>query len=144
MTQQSLIRTASPNYFFCARFSAKVVALENEIKNLEDQITDHQLKLTEETSEKTRLQTELERESAKNTFESTRLNTLLKEYEDYEEIKRELEIFKNMELGEDEFSGDQDEKHIPLERVLLDKNKKLENANTLLKVHDFLLILYRS
>lgn len=49
-----------------------------------------------------------------------------------------------MELGEDEFSGDQDEKHIPLERVLLEKNKKLENANTLLKVHEFLLILYRS
>ena len=116
------------------RFSGKVAALENEIKDLEEQINSYQIKLTDETSERTRLQAEVDRESAKYTFEVARLNTLLKEYEDYEEIKKELEIFKNMELGDDEVSGGQDGRHIPLERVLLEKNKKLENANTTLKV----------
>lgn len=55
------------------------------------------------------------------------------EYEDYESIKKELEIFKGLEVGEDA-DLEQDGKQIPLERVLLDKNKKLENEKTVLKV----------
>ena len=58
---------------------------------------------------------------------------MLVEYEDYESIKKELEIFKGLEVGEDA-DLEQDGKQIPLERVLLDKNKKLENEKTVLKV----------
>ena len=60
------------------------------------------------------------------------------EYDDYEEIKRELEIFKTLEIGESlqGLNGESGE-NIPLERLLLEKNKKLENLNTTLKVSRF-------
>jgi homeobox protein cut-like len=54
------------------------------------------------------------------------LQTLLLEYSDYNEIKRELDIFKGNEM---ESSGD-----LPLERILLEKNKKMENDYTNLKM----------
>jgi homeobox protein cut-like len=54
------------------------------------------------------------------------LKTQLLEYSDYEQVKKELDIFRDMEGGG---AGD-----VPLERIVLERNKKLENENTALKV----------
>jgi homeobox protein cut-like len=111
---------------------------KNEIHEFDEYRSFSQNQLKIKDAEIARLQVEMEREIAKQKFEIARLSTLLKEYDDYEEIKRELEIFKTLEIGES-LQGHNDEsgENIPLERLLLEKNKKLENLNTTLKVSRF-------
>ncbi|KAJ3184635.1 hypothetical protein HDU87_004038 [Geranomyces variabilis] len=89
---------------------------------------------------------ELERDLAVRTLEAKRLETELLSYEDYDEIKRELDIVKSIE-----FDGlDMDDLNelapdtpitasgngaaVPLERLLLGKNKKLQATLTHAKV----------
>ena len=76
----------------------------------------------------------LERQIGKLNTEVARLSTLLLEYSDYEQVKKELEIFKNMEGGYDDEDGHGNSGNVPLERIVLEKNKKLVNENTSLWV----------
>lgn len=110
-------------YAMTNEYSTKISVLENEVDELEKKVSETESKLKQEALDNSRISTEKDREVATMKFELARLNTHLKEFEDYEEIKKELEIFKNMELGDD--LGSHDGKHIPLERLLLEKNKKI-------------------
>jgi homeobox protein cut-like len=53
----------------------------------------------------------------------------LLEYADYDEMKKELEIFKVI-------TGQQENEKIPIEGLLLEKNKKLENEFTAIKMEN--------
>ncbi|KAJ3271877.1 camp-dependent protein kinase catalytic subunit [Terramyces sp. JEL0728] len=99
---------------------------KNQIQELESQI--HSIEKTNKHDQevyKVKV-VELERQVATKQVEIKQKETLLEEYSDYEEIKRELEIMKGVEI-------EQTDDNLPLERMLLDKNKKLENENISLK-----------
>ncbi|KAJ3324599.1 camp-dependent protein kinase catalytic subunit [Boothiomyces sp. JEL0866] len=99
---------------------------KNQIQELESQI--HSIEKSNKHDQeiyKVKV-TELERQVATKQVEIKQKETLLEEYSDYEEIKRELEIMKGVEI-------EQTDENLPLERMLLDKNKKLENENISLK-----------
>jgi homeobox protein cut-like len=70
----------------------------------------------------------LENELRVQRFENQELRNQIDEFGDYDEVKRELDIFKSFEFDLDP------QENIPLERMLLDKNKKLENDYTVLKM----------
>ncbi|KAJ3162315.1 hypothetical protein HDU86_004795 [Geranomyces michiganensis] len=90
---------------------------------------------------------ELERDLAVRTLEAKQLEADLLSYEDYDEIKRELDIVKSIEfdgldvedlneLAPDTpvTAGGSGASSVPLERLLLGKNKKLQATLTQAKV----------
>ncbi|KAF8307009.1 hypothetical protein DL93DRAFT_2119954 [Clavulina sp. PMI_390] len=94
--------------------------LESKVKSLESQITEHEteagrlLRLIEvqketastaEASTKRRLE-EAARELTSRTIELDTLRTRLRQYHDYDEIKRELEIMKYVEFAGANFDDD--------------------------------------
>lgn len=102
-----------------------------KVKELESimELSDSDREILKAANEKSLI--ELEREAVKQRFEVARLSTMMVEYSDYDELKKELEIFKVMEGGDLVL---EDGKTAPLERLVIEKNKKLENENTSLKV----------
>ncbi|KAI5291227.1 hypothetical protein KEM54_005777 [Ascosphaera aggregata] len=89
----------------------------------------------------------IERASAKITAERDELKSKLEKCVDYEDIKRELEVIKSIELttaGDDDeqddhgdsklVAGSSSGKEDSLEQLLLTRNKKLSNELTLLRV----------
>jgi homeobox protein cut-like len=76
---------------------------------------------------------DLERELKKLKIELAESRNQLLEYSDYEEIKKELDIFKEIEVSQGVL-GQELPANVPLERLLLDKNKRLENDFTSIKV----------
>ncbi len=115
------------------RYQQKRAKMEARIHELETKIEEEKDSFQSQLQEFESKVSDLGREVAKQTFEVARLSTQLLEYQDYEEIKKELEIFKGLEGDYDDTSK------MSLEQLLMDKNKKLENENTSLKV--FLCIL---
>ncbi|KAJ3264486.1 hypothetical protein HK104_006464, partial [Borealophlyctis nickersoniae] len=78
---------------------------------------------------------EAERDIAVKTLEVAELEAKLVQFDDYDKIKRELDIIKSVEFGGSEGGdGDASASDYPLERLLLDKNKKLQGEVTAAKV----------
>lgn len=88
--------------------------------------------LREETSRKVQI---MEAQLDEKTTLTDELQTLLKSQTDYQEIKRELNIIKSIEFGVEERMDVQDDglPNKSLEILLLEKNKSLQNENTVLK-----------
>ncbi|KAJ3370301.1 hypothetical protein HDU91_006301 [Kappamyces sp. JEL0680] len=103
--------------------------MEKEMRSLEDAIEASKATMDGQKHEYQAALQDLEREIAKCKVENARLATQLAEYTDYEEVKRELEIFRGIEAGEAV-----DDQNAPLERLVMEKNKKMENENTSLKM----------
>ncbi|KAJ3155194.1 hypothetical protein HDU89_007385 [Geranomyces variabilis] len=121
-----------------AELTARLSEAERLRQQLKEVETDHHQRIAE-----------LERDLAVRTLEARQLETELLSYEDYDEIKRELDIVKSIE-----FDGlDMDDLNelapdtpvtaggsanggsaVPLERLLLGKNKKLSATLTQAKV----------
>ncbi|KAI8589079.1 CASP C terminal-domain-containing protein [Geranomyces variabilis] len=121
-----------------AELTARLSEAERLRQQLKEVETDHHQRIAE-----------LERDLAVRTLEAKQLETELLSYEDYDEIKRELDIVKSIE-----FDGlDMDDLNelapdtpviaggsanggsaVPLERLLLGKNKKLSATLTQAKV----------
>lgn len=95
-----------------------VQRLQASLNKLRESTASQVLKLEEELSEKNKAFKILEER--------------IKTQEDYEEIKRELNIMKSVEFSNE--TPDEDAKTKSLEMLLLEKNKSLQSTNTQLKV----------
>ncbi|KAJ3049568.1 hypothetical protein HK097_009454 [Rhizophlyctis rosea] len=106
------------------RLEADVTRLMAETDGLKDQLRDKGAAYAKRVSE-------VERDLALKNLNVAELETKLTEYEDYEKIKDELNVFKSIEL---DWVPDAKTNDHPLERLLLDKNKRLQAEVTSLKV----------
>ena len=131
--------TMNSNIEMLARSSLEmeVTAKSQEISQLVDDVKKLQntiLLLRDDTDKKIHI---LETNLDEKTLLTEELHTKLVEQNDYQEIKRELTIIKSVEFGADtrEESFNQEDEHLgkPLELLLMEKNKSLQNENTVLK-----------
>ncbi|XP_041349034.1 homeobox protein cut-like 1 isoform X2 [Gigantopelta aegis] len=110
----------------------EITAKEKEISQLVEDVQRLQASLSKLRESTTIQISKLEEEiSSKNTAFRL-LEEKLRTQEDYEEIKRELNIMKSVEFSG--VSSDEDQKSKSLEKLLLEKNKSLQTENTQLKV----------
>ncbi|KAJ3022497.1 hypothetical protein HKX48_006039 [Thoreauomyces humboldtii] len=122
----------------------KLQAAESELTTRLMETEKLRVKLKDFENEHHQRVAEMERDLAVKTLEVKQLETRVLSYEDYDEIKRELEIVKSIEfdgLDTDEmlpestasdFNSETPTSALsaPLERLLLGKNKKLQTALT--------------
>uniref|UniRef100_A0A2P2I5R5 Protein CASP n=1 Tax=Hirondellea gigas TaxID=1518452 RepID=A0A2P2I5R5_9CRUS len=108
----------------------EIVQLVGDVKNLQGSLQQFRME-----SEKKLLCVEEQLE--KKTATADELKDLLEKQVDYQEIKRELAIIKSVEFGAnaDAISLNQDDvqRGKPLELLLMEKNKSLQNENTVIK-----------
>ncbi|KAF2348611.1 hypothetical protein FHG87_020635, partial [Trinorchestia longiramus] len=108
----------------------EVVQLVQEVKKLQACLK----QAKDETEEKI---AKLEGQLAEKTKLADEASTILEEQKDYQEIKRELAIVKSVEFGSGSESDDWKHETVhesrPLELLLMEKNKSLQNENTVLK-----------
>ncbi|KAI9337541.1 CASP C terminal-domain-containing protein [Obelidium mucronatum] len=120
----------------------KVKAQDAEISKLLDELNKYKVKLHERDAFATRRLTEMERELAVKKLETEQLNEKLLQFDDYERIKRELDVMKSIEFGSvtpQQNDGLWDEpgsagSEQSLEKMLMEKNKRLQGEVTALKV----------
>ncbi|KAI0464482.1 hypothetical protein LJB42_002097 [Komagataella kurtzmanii] len=105
-------------------------AYQKRVTELEKESVEYLSKLEEERLNKRNAIKSLkdELDQTKETLnekieECARLNSSLKEKNDYEQIKQDLKVLKLIELGE----GEEEELTGTLDNILLNKNKKLSN-----------------
>ncbi|KAI9480350.1 MAG: CASP C terminal-domain-containing protein [Benjaminiella poitrasii] len=113
---------------------AEMTRLIKDVETYKDMLQKTETRLTKKTKE-------LTSEIHSLSEERDSLKKKLKSFEDYDEIKRELQIMKYVEFstGEDDFHADDvlkkgDDIENTLEVQLMEKNKKLENEYTQIKV----------
>ncbi|KAJ1558572.1 hypothetical protein HK405_013393, partial [Cladochytrium tenue] len=120
----------------------RIKAQDAEINNLLKEIEKGRAALGERETVLTRRINELERESAVRRLEVEQLREKLLQFEDYDQIKHELEVMKRVEFanpGEEalpleevqEFSTKDSYMDYSLEKLLMDKNKRLQGEVTL-------------
>ena len=126
---------ASSNLLSLTSLENEVATKDKEIAQLVNDIKELQLSLDNSNKNYARQINSLEESLDEKT-------QLLKDFEhrvtsqkDYEEIKRELKIIKSIEFGveNNEISNESLSSQKPLEVLLLEKNKSLQNENTILK-----------
>lgn len=106
----------------------ELASKEREVQQLVEDVQRLQgslLKLRESSGSQI---SKLEEEVESKKFELTDLKTLLDSKSDYDEVKRELGIIKSTE-----FSGLTNNSNKPLEVLLLEKNRVLQDENTALR-----------
>ncbi|XP_063419102.1 homeobox protein cut-like 1 isoform X4 [Mytilus trossulus] len=109
----------------------ELAAKEKEISQLVDDVQRLQASLNKMRETTASQVAHLEEELTVKNQAFKYLEEKIKTQQDYEEIKRELNVVKSMEFGG---SGDQDAKSKSLETLLLEKNRALQSENTTLKV----------
>ncbi|XP_071178530.1 homeobox protein cut-like 1 isoform X2 [Mytilus edulis] len=109
----------------------ELAAKEKEISQLVDDVQRLQASLNKMRETTASQVAHLEEELTVKNQAFKYLEEKIKTQQDYEEIKRELNVVKSMEFGG---SGDEDAKSKSLETLLLEKNRALQSENTTLKV----------
>ncbi|KAJ3072448.1 hypothetical protein HDU98_003573 [Podochytrium sp. JEL0797] len=116
----------------------KLKAQDAEISKLLEELNKFKGRLSEREAFSSRRINELERELAVKKLETEQLREKLLRFDDYERIKRELDLLKNIEFGShpttasSQNDGLWDEPSTPaggepsLEKLLMDKNKRLQ------------------
>ncbi|KAI9141172.1 CASP C terminal-domain-containing protein [Paraphysoderma sedebokerense] len=118
----------------CTRQEMEITKLHNEL-DIQRNLLSQKSSLAGETVDS------IQNELNQKTEENEKLRTALEQRSDYEQIRKELQILKFVEFADMPESTDS----VPLERLLLSKNKKLENELTALKVeHSRLTELHNS
>ncbi|ORY39161.1 hypothetical protein BCR33DRAFT_720394, partial [Rhizoclosmatium globosum] len=128
-----------------ATLQRKIKVQDAEISKLLDELNKSKTKLNEREAYSTRRINELEREMAVKKLETEELREKLLQFDDYERIKRELDLMKTIEFGAqslaesgdglwDEPSSNSSASEANLEKLLIDKNKRLLGEVSTLKV----------
>jgi homeobox protein cut-like len=107
---------------------SRVIELESQLNECENKAAQFQQEIKTQVAVADAKVLKLENELRVQRFENQELKNQMNEMGDYEEIKRELDIFRSLE-----FDAETDE-NVPLERILMEKNKKLENDFTVAKM----------
>ncbi|KAJ3294066.1 hypothetical protein HDU79_011503 [Rhizoclosmatium sp. JEL0117] len=127
-----------------ATLQRKIKVQDAEISKLLDELNKSKTKLNEREAYSTRRINELEREMAVKKLETEELREKLLQFDDYERIKRELDLMKTIEFGAqplaesgdglwDEPSSNSSASEANLEKLLIDKNKRLLGEVSTLK-----------
>ncbi|XP_052072662.1 homeobox protein cut-like 1 isoform X7 [Mytilus californianus] len=109
----------------------ELAAKEKEISQLVDDVQRLQASLNKMRETTASQVAHLEEELTVKNQAFKYLEEKIKTQQDYEEIKRELNVVKSMEFGG---NGEEDAKSKSLETLLLEKNRALQSENTTLKV----------
>ncbi|KAJ3415731.1 hypothetical protein HDV05_004195, partial [Chytridiales sp. JEL 0842] len=125
-----------------ATLSRKVKAQDAEISKLLEELDKCKSSLSEKEVTSSRRQNELEREIAVKALEIAQLSEKLSSMDDYEQVKKELTVMKQIEFANPEEwidgwgmeSTGNTEVDYSLEKLLMEKNKRLQGEVTALKL----------
>lgn len=111
----------------------ELVAKEKEISQLVEDVQKLHMKFNKSREFYESQRSQLEERLNKREKQLENMENELKAKNDYDEVKRELSILKTIEFnyGESEGEGVKDQQ--PLEILLLEKNRHLQNENTATK-----------
>lgn len=118
---------ASINEISQLNLEHELAAKEREVHQLVDDVQRLQASLLELRKSTAAQVSALEKEVESSQAHSAKLETLLQTRADYDDVKRELAIMKNTEFPAD-FNNDK-----PLEALLIEKNRVLQDENTTLR-----------
>lgn len=138
---QQQIDELKMNNLRTSSLEVELVAKEKEISQLVDDIQKLHMKSNKSREFYESQRTELEEKLTEKENNLERLESELNSKNDYEEIKRELNVFKAIELGNystnnhdsSNITNDSNSSQQPLEILLLEKNRNLQNENTQIK-----------
>lgn len=121
------------------QLETRVADLEGENSILNAKVSSITSKYQRESAGSTQKIESLERELNRKTHEAETLKARLDGQTDYAELKRELEVIKSIEFGQDDGKDDgsdrdRDEERSKLESQLLAKNKKMNSEMTSMRV----------
>ncbi|GAA5968216.1 hypothetical protein JCM8115_006159 [Rhodotorula mucilaginosa] len=154
------VRSGSESAARVETLEAQVSDLQNEASRLIRSLDAQKEQFDVDRAELSKKVEALEKEQVSKDSEIASFKEKMKQYQDYDELKRELEIMKYVEFAgmdlddmNDEFDGDGDESLVrlpdpnadkanlqrgkPLENLLMAKNRKMQDEVTALRVaHD--------
>ncbi|BGP56100.1 hypothetical protein JCM8202v2_003711 [Rhodotorula sphaerocarpa] len=164
------IRSGSESTARLEALEAQVSDLQNEASRLIRSLDAQKEQFDVERADLQKQVDTLAKEQAAKDLEIASFRDRMKQYQDYDELKRELEIMKyvefaGMDLDEEDaaaFEGEADDEHLvrlpdpnantanlqhgkPLEHLLMAKNRKLQDELTALRVaHDELAVAHET
>ncbi|XP_037092154.1 protein CASP-like [Pollicipes pollicipes] len=116
----------------------QLASKDNEISQLVEDVQRLQSQLTELENQSVCQRAKLEEELEQKSNVIQRLEAIIEQQKDYEELKKEFSILKSIEFPGTSQSSTADERSLsgakPLEVLMLEKSKAMQNENTALKV----------
>lgn len=130
MMMQSSNIQSSIDHITTTTLEIELAAKEKEITQLVDDIQKLQMKSNKSKELFEQEKASLEEKLNKKDAIIKQFDEKIKQQEDYDEVKRELNILKSIEFNQSNLSDSQK----PLEVLLLEKNRHLQSENTQIKL----------